>query len=212
MIIPGNGSLSDKFFELQKTISPDYAIEIGAHAAEFSVAMSKELGVMTTAFEANPVVFDKFRHINSDLLNYVHYAIWDKNEPMNLNIHAFIYAGDNSLKIRQNAQIIKQYLVPAYTLDTYFKNVTFKNAALWVDVEGANREVLSGAVETLKRCSSIFIETEDFGFWKDQWLTEDVVLFLESQGFKAIDMENVYSKQKNIIFVREGINNDNETN
>jgi hypothetical protein len=61
---------------------------------------------------------------------------------------------------------------------------------------------LTGAEETLKKAHSIFIETEDYPHWENQWLTLDVVKFLNSHGFMILDHETVYGTQHNIIFVR----------
>lgn len=205
MIIPGNGKLSQTFVGLQEAMKPDYAIEVGAHAAEFSIEMANRFGIKAKAFEANLDVFNKYSEsVNSALVDYVNYAISNNDGIVSFNIHHNPMAGDNSIKKRSNIAISRSYEIQAYKLDTYFKEYDFKNACLWIDVEGANKEVLTGAIETLKRCSSIFIETEDIGFWQDQWLTKDVQEFLESQGFEKVAHENVYSMQKNIIFIRKG--------
>jgi hypothetical protein len=54
----------------------------------------------------------------------------------------------------------------------------------------------------LKQVQSIFVEVEDFEFWKDQWLANDVINFLEQAGFAYIARDNEYEKQYNCIFVR----------
>lgn len=205
MIIPGNGQLSRTFINMQEAMRPDYAIEVGAHAAEFSVEMANKFGIKAKAFEANIDVYNKYsKAVQSNLVDYVNCAISDSDGAVSFNIHHSEMAGDNSIKKRSNIKILKSYDVQAYSLDSYFKDYDFAKACLWIDVEGANKEVLSGAIETLKRCSSIFIETEDIGFWQEQWLTKDVQDFLENQGFEKIAHENVYSMQKNIIFRRKG--------
>jgi FkbM family methyltransferase len=205
LIIPGNGQLSATFINMQKDLKPDYAIEIGANAAEFSVEMKNRFDIESVAFEANPDIFNKYvDKIRESGVTYLNYAISDSNEPIAFNIHHNSFAGDNSIKKRVHASIVKSYTVMAYTLDKYFEKASFEKACLWIDVEGANKEVLSGGIETLKRCKSIFIETEDISFWEDQWLTKDVQTFLENQGFEKVAQENVYSMQKNIIFIRKG--------
>lgn len=203
MIIAQNGILSEDFVSMQESLKPDIAIEVGAHAAEFSVEMAKRFGVKAIAFEANTVVYNRHKHNNSDLVSYLNYAVSDRDGIVYLNVHEDMLAGNNSIKQRANHQNIATIEVQAYRLDTYFADYDFANACLWIDVEGANREVLTGAIETLKRCSSIFIETEDFSYWEDQWLTNDVISFLEEQGFQVLGSERVYEKQKNIIFVKK---------
>jgi FkbM family methyltransferase len=208
LIIPGNGDLSDKFIKMQDAILPDYAIEIGAHAAEFSIAISNKFGINAVAFEAGKAIYNKFKNeIDPKLVSYLNYAISDKDGVESFIINGNELAGSNSILAKNNVASTAQENVESYRLDTYFKDADFTNACLWVDVEGANKQVLMGATETLKRVSSIFIETEDYAYWKDQWLTEDVIRFLDSHGFVLVDSEKVYEAQKNLIFIRRSDDN-----
>jgi FkbM family methyltransferase len=208
LVIFGNGDLSNKFIQMQDFLLPDYAIEVGAHAAEFSVAISRKLEIDAVAFEAGKLIYEKFKdEVTGGLVQYLNYAISDKDGTETFTVNQDDYYGNNSILIRNDMTPIKAEYVKSYRLDTYFKDVDFENACLWIDVEGANKQVLTGAQETLKRVSSIFIETEDYPYWKDQWLTLDVVKFLNSQDFILVDSERVYSAQQNIIFIRRS--NDN---
>jgi FkbM family methyltransferase len=203
LIIDGNGSLSDKFLKMQKDFGPDYAIEVGAHAAEFSLAISNNLAIDAVAFEAGSAVYEKFKdQANSDLVKYLNYAISDKDGFEIFTVAHNEYHGNNSIISRTDKANIKTEEVKSYKLDTYFKDADFKKACLWIDAEGANEKVLTGAVETLKKVHSVFIETEDYAHWENQWLTLDVVKFLNSHGFMVLDHETVYGTQHNIIFVR----------
>jgi FkbM family methyltransferase len=187
---------------------PDYAIEVGAHAAEFSVTISNNLAIPAIAFEAGKAIYNKFKNqANVGLVKYLNYAISDKDGTESFVIHDGEYCGNNSILLRNDTDSVASEEVKSYKLDTYFKDIHFNNACLWVDVEGANRQVLTGAQETLKRVSSIFIETEDYPYWKNQWLTLDVVKFLNSQDFILVDSEKVYGAQQNIIFIRRSSDN-----
>ena len=210
LVIPGNGDLSDKFIKMQDSILPDYAIEVGAHEAEFSVAISSKFGINAVAFEAGKAIYERVKgEISNNLVKYLNYAISDKDGIESFTVNENEHYGNNSILVRNEMTPIKTEDVKSYRLDTYFKDVDFANACLWIDVEGANKQVLSGAKETLKKVSSIFIETEDHPYWKDQWLTLDVIKFLNSQDFVLVDSEKVYAAQQNLIFVRRS--NDNKT-
>jgi FkbM family methyltransferase len=203
LIIDNNGLLSDKFLKMQKDFRPDYAIEVGAHAAEFSIAISNNLGINAVAFEAGSAVYEKFKEqANSDLVKYLNYAISDKDGFEIFTVAHNEYRGNNSIIPRTDKANIKTEEVKSYKLDTYFKDNNFKKACLWIDAEGANKKVLTGAEETLKRVDSIFIETEDYPHWENQWLTLDVIKFLNSHGFMVLDHETIWQTQHNIIFVR----------
>lgn len=206
MLFEDNGQLWESFISMQKDLGTDFAIEIGAHAAEFSQEMCNLLDINALAIEANPAVFNKYRNeITDSRVSYLNYAISDSNGSVDFLVHDDNLAGNNSIKTRLGDHDFKSYTVESYTMDSLVEELglSFKNAALWIDCEGANREVLLGASETLKLCSSIFIETEDISFWEDQWLTNDVVEFLESVGFKVFATEDIYDDQKNIIFIKE---------
>jgi FkbM family methyltransferase len=207
MIIPGNGELSEQFFEMQKEIGPDYCIELGAHAAEFSSSISKELNIPATAFEAGPEIYELYKdQINNSLVDYVNYAASDIDGEIDFMIHEDAVHGNNStLKRNGYEEMKKVHRVKSYKIDTYFKDIEFENACLWIDVEGANKNVLLGGAETLKRVSSIFIETEDIPYWGDQWLTLDVVSFLNSHDFVLKNSEKVYGTQQNLIFTKIGV-------
>jgi FkbM family methyltransferase len=206
MIIDNNGYLSERFVSMQSELKIDFAIEVGAHEAEFAQEVSKLFNINSIAIEANPAVFDKYGPgIKDDRVSYLNYAISDRNGHVDLLVHRNDLAGNNSIKTRLGQHDFKKYSVKSYTLDSLVEELqlSFKNIALWIDCEGANKEVLTGATETLKLCSSIFIETEDIHYWEDQWLTDDVVNFLSLKGFNMLASENVYGAQKNIIFIRE---------
>lgn len=203
LIIAGNGELSEKFFMIQKFLQPDYAIEVGAHAAEFSVVTSNYFGIKATAFEAGSIVYETYKDsINSELVSYLNLAISDIDGTVSFKVTQDEMNGNSGIVKRNGTDPVSQNDVKSSRLDTFFKDVDFKNACLWVDVEGASRQVLSGGVETLKRVSSVFIETEDHPYWEDQWLTLDVVKFLNRQGFVLEESETVYHLQQNLIFVR----------
>lgn len=212
-IIDNNGLLSDKFFKMQKDFRPDYVIEVGAHAAEFSLAMSEAFNVPAVAFEASPDVYKKFKDIfDNTSVSYLNYAISDVDGEEVFMVHENSLAGNNSIVYRNGVEsMLDSYKVKSYMIDSYFKDIVFESACLWIDAEGANGKVLMGAGKTLDRVSSIFIETEDIYYWENQWLTDDVVSFLESQGFAKVDSEMVYAAQQNLIFVKKEILSDNKT-
>jgi FkbM family methyltransferase len=212
-----NGELYKVFFELQNFLKPDFVIEVGAYKAEFSFGMANKFGIDAVAFEANPKVFKFYTeekniyefykntngYKNTNMVDYLNIAISDHVGDTKINAHQRGVVGNSSLKTIVNGSIIESFTVNCTTLDDYFKNIEFSNAALWIDAEGSNGEILQGATETLKKCRSIFIETEDGLFWHNAWQTPDVKNFLKQNGFNKIAEENIYVEQKNHIFIKE---------
>jgi FkbM family methyltransferase len=202
VLIDDNGTLPDIFVNMQKDLVPDFSIEIGAHAAEFSNYMASEFKIPAVAFEAGIDIYEKYKNTVDPLVSYVNCAISDIDGTATFFVHDAPLLGNNGIKRVAFTESYANSQVPCYKLDTYLKGYDFKNACLWMDVEGANREVLLGAKKVLSKVSSIFIETEDQPVWKEQWLTEDVIRFLTELGFINTHSEKVYNKQRNPIFTK----------
>ena len=208
-----DNTLEYQFINLQRQIKPDFLIEAGAFEATFSNTLSKELGIPAVAFEASKYAYNYFKNTSYKNVNYLNLAISDKEELLH------IYLDSRTEKNpQQNSSILKKfkkdnkYLVPhkimATSLDRYFEKSqnNFSRASLWIDVEGANDKVLSGARKTLSKCISIFIETENDTVWQNHyvnWNTEKVYKFLDTHGFQLVSSESVYENQSNCIFIRK---------
>jgi FkbM family methyltransferase len=217
--INGNGKLPELFLEMQKLESPDFCIEVGAYEAEFSFAMSDKFGVRSVAFEANPAIFQKYTtteslHVfykdtagysNTNLVEYVNLAIADYSGEAIMNVMQYKDYPNNSIMQSTRWIPTESFSVPCTSLDFYFKDIEFKNAVLWIDAEGANKQVLLGAKETLKRCDSIFIETEETRNWEDCWPMAETIDFLWEHGFQELERESVYDYHKNHILVKKEI-------
>ena len=76
---------------------------------------------------------------------------------------------------------------------------------MWIDVEGASREVLTASTKLLQQVQTIFIEVEDVPFWQEQWLAGDVDKFLKEQNFVKVARDYEYPLQNNVIYVRSDL-------
>lgn len=222
--------LVDLFFLIQKEIKPKISIEVGANSAEFSKKIKQDnTNIKSWAFEANPYVHKHYadslqnagvEYINAAITNkigktrfliqeaYLNNGEWDGKR-----INRII--GNNSLLIRDQDDVL--YSAPKIdcnTLDGFFIDSGILNSndtvCMWIDVEGATEQVLGNSNKTLKQTDSIFIEVEDFKFWQDQWLAEDVIEFLVSQDFIPIARDYEYEKQNNYIFIKSKLMNNNK--
>lgn len=196
----------DEYVKTATSLSSTLSIEVGAHGAEYSKAMADK-GVRSIAFEASPAVYNKFKD-SIDGFDYVHLAMSDHNGVVSFNIDTAwnpSEAGHNSIKDfnlgwRVNGEPVE---VSCSTLDSYFNDLQDEQISLWIDVEGANKEVLLGATELLKKVQSIYIEVEHIYFWKDQWIRQDVIDFLETHGFVLTREFSAYPDQTNCIFIKK---------
>lgn len=187
------------FIDIQKVMLPNVAIEVGAYDADFSRAMvgiAKEV----YAFEASPYVYNKFKNI--DGVDYQNLAISNISGEIEfeLQVDEHKLTANNSI-MKRNNNTNKEYIpVPAKTLNELFQEK--KNIALWIDCEGANEQVLTGASLVLPNVQSIFIEVETVKFWKNQWVEQDVRDYLLDFGFRLSRSEPQYTNQYNQIYIR----------
>ncbi len=187
------------FIDIQKVYLPSVSIEVGAYDADFSrsmIGIAKEIW----AFEASPYVYEKFKNI--DGINYINAAISNKSGIIEFEIqkdqHRLI--ANNSI-MKRNDKSLKEYIeIESKTINELFSNK--KNIALWIDCEGANEQVLTGASEVLPNVQSIFIEVETSQYWKNQWVENDVKKYLESFGFRLSLSEPQYTNQYNQIYIK----------
>ncbi len=92
----------------------------------------------------------------------------------------------------------------ATTLDYFFGPDESESCALWIDVEGASGDVLTGRADTLKKASVAFIEVEDERYWGDDcWLMTKVAPCFYDAGLGSVARDDQSSRQYNVMFVRE---------
>lgn len=193
--------LSLKFIEIQDSIKPSLYIEVGAFDAEFSkIILSKYPDANIWAFEANPYVYKKNAPIPG--IKYINKAVSNVNGIVEFELQKDIemHAVNNSIMKRNEKKEYEYINVESITLDSLFNG--FDNICLWIDCEGANREVLLGAYNILSKVSSIFIEVESVEFWHNQWLDIDVIKYLEGFGFRLFASDSQYENQYNCIFIK----------
>jgi hypothetical protein len=83
-----------------------------------------------------------------------------------------------------------------------------ESIVLWIDVEGASREVLEGCKKTLDKVSAILIEVEEKEYWNNQWLEKDVRKFLTENNFILVARDGEYEYQYNQIYIKNDIKPD----
>ena len=212
--------LRDLFFSLQEDLKPTVSIEVGAFKAEFSHRMREEHPDATAwAFEANPhnCAMYCIDAINKGI-KYMNYAVANRVGTIEFLLQDQLVSGEkfikemgnNSILQRQdNVTLYDKVKVDCIALDHFFIAGGLvqpqDKVCLWVDVEGASREVLTAATKLLQQTQTIFIEVEDVPFWQDQWLAGDVDKFLKEQNFVKVARDYEYPLQNNVIYVRSDL-------
>jgi FkbM family methyltransferase len=196
--------LEDLMMRATLAVAPQSIVEVGAHAAGFSIACKRKLpAIPVHAFEANPIVFNEHeRRARAANVDYRNIAISDVRGPVSIRVpvnKGTYMKGMGSLLTDSATDEFVEYQVDAMRLD----DVGARGAVLWIDVEGALGHVFRGGQETLRDAKLIFVEVEDAVRWPGQMLRNDVIRELSALGFRALlrDVQNHW--QFNILFIRE---------
>jgi FkbM family methyltransferase len=194
------------FLKIQDDLKPTMSIEVGAYDADFSVQMSKRINSVY-AFEASKPVFDRYVDVlarEASKVKYINKAITNYEGQVEIRFDKTSNPADvghNGIKSGRY-EISHSNMVDCTSLDIYFKDIKNENICLWIDCEGANREVLAGSERILSLCSSVYIEVEDKPLWDDIWLIDDVMRFMADKGFTYKAGYGYAPNQYNLIFVK----------
>lgn len=209
--------LSQLYFYLGNMIDVDLFVECGAKDGSVSRRARRRLDPRRiVAFEANPFTYKRFKKANADPVlgvEYVNQALSDTVGDVTLHVRrgtdGMPRADGQASLLERVDEIEKGFVdvtVEATTVDAFLAGHDFERAALWVDVEGGNRQVLTGAEKTLTKAPIVIVELEDRPMWgAEQWLRGDVVSYLYDHGLVPIGRDFQSRYQYNVVFLREDL-------
>ena len=179
--------ITDNFIDSGKMF-----LDIGAHVGTYAWTCGKK-ALHTYAFEFSPTTFC-YLAANIALQNMeekispLPFALGNKEGIMDYIIRSKDGGGNGCKHLSATDNNCRKIPIPVRTLDSFqLDNVGF----IKIDVEGFEKEVLEGAVETLKRNNYPKIVFESWGDWKEsegvpaKQLRLDVIAFLESLGYRV---------------------------
>lgn len=210
--------LEDFYCQLVTSYNIPVSIEIGAHEGTFSKNIKKmKPSTECYAFEANPYVYSKYQARLKEVgIDYRNIAISNSDNQINLEIPVSRRSNplvkDNPIaSIHKRDQPGFQYesvKVTSAKFNSLFKNNT-KRKAIWVDVEGAQYEVLKSIGDLWPSIDFIYIEIESSNVWLSNFNKQDIYEILETKGFSEIMRDNLASGQYNTVFAKlDKVNND----
>lgn len=170
-------------------VSPDKMfIDIGAHVGTYSLVCGR-IASHTHAFECNPRVFC---YLAANIaLHELHYKITPHACALGHETKSIPYyirsedGGGNGVKVltEQDAQR-NTLVVDMRTLDSFhFENV----GCIKIDVEGFEKEVLMGGLDTIRRCKPTIL-FESWSHRKD--LQDELFAYIESIGYRITKLMN----------------------
>ena len=214
-----NIALQALFLNFVYFLKPKCFVEVGAFQADASVNVrTRDKSISAIALEANPHNYAAFKDSPkfSELgIDYRHLAASDRTGTVEFyirnkfqGVERPLVSTDNSILPRSGTDA--EYViarVPSVALADMLGSNEFlaTDFCLWIDVEGASREVLTGAAGVLDRVNVVFIEVEEFSYWSNQWLADDVVRFMLDHNFIPVARDFEYVNQYNIVFIKENL-------
>jgi FkbM family methyltransferase len=141
--------------------------------------------------EANNILYKDIQN-KFNQCNVYNFAAYNKNGTIQFNqVTNPDEVGVSSVLSRYDDyyKTIPSSLVPTETktISSFFQENNIKKIGYCkIDVEGAAFEVLSGFEDKLNFVDTFHLEHEHTKIWKDQYLYDDIKLFMETGGFTQL--------------------------
>lgn len=203
------------FFELVEYAAPGLFVEAGAFDANASRTVAAVLPrCAVVAYEANPsnhAIWTSQVDFAAERVDYRHAALADRTGEIEMVLRtrdpgaAEAHVEDNSiLPWVASAQGATRdtAMVPVTTMDSLLAEVpSGTRVATWIDVEGANREVIEGGRRLLAACDVVKIEVESSPLWVGQWLDVEVLRALTELHLVPLARDAQAPDQYNLVLV-----------
>lgn len=205
-------SVRELLYKLLRRAEIDLLLEIGAHAAESSKRFVRmKPAARAVAYEASPDVYQRTVAAGLEGITLINKAIGSRigpatlHVPVNEKLHHW-----SSLKPRLLRPVpTREVEVEMTTLEAAARAVSDgegRNAALWVDVEGAGFEVLASGIEFLKeRTALVYIEMSDIETYEGANTSLGVLRLLLECGFIPVARDNQYRDAYNLLAVHSSL-------
>jgi FkbM family methyltransferase len=197
-----------------KGINPSVIYDIGANDGSWTRDMKQVYpNARYVQFEANSDHSSPDRHIVL-LGNEEKEITFYKSKTDKQNTGASIYLEVSNHYEKDKYESIQ---LPMVKLDSYaIQNNLPQPDLIKLDVQGAEIDILNGAISILKQTQYIIMEVALHRWNKDAPMIEDVILFMKEKGFQMVDILDThflanYLFQIDVLFVHEstGIRREN---
>jgi len=145
--------------------------DLGAHVGYYSfLAQQKITKGIIYSFEPSPVNLEIFAdhlalnksRISEGVINIQPYAVSDKEKEVIFSDTKISVEGNSYMKDKSGLKPAEMIRIKSFSIDALVANGFLKPDVLKIDVEGAELEVLNGAVNTLRSCKpNILLATHD---------------------------------------------------
>ncbi|WP_157982083.1 FkbM family methyltransferase [Oceanicella sp. SM1341] len=208
--------LQDMFAALLEQEPVASTLEIGAFEAGMSRrALALRPDLAAYALEANPHVYARFaRDAIRARVRYIHAAAAGSIGTARLRIPRAIDGRGlppvnpiGSLCPRAQGEVrYEEVTVSTIPLNALRRMYAIPAPhALWIDVEGAQMQVIRGGGRVLADTAILFIELESFGYWREGARADEVTEALAQAGLFPVARDFEAPGQFNVIFARHEV-------
>ena len=166
-------------------------VDFGANAGEFSRKVARRYGLRSFGVEANPELYEKLKVVEADPANrgrvkFFHYAISDKDEPVELHLSSESITSSIASSAVPGAR--GATVVQGRTLPTFLREINVDRVDLLkCDIEGAEVGMFrTTSDDLLRRIGQITIEFHDYHGFHTLKEFEEMRDRLFSLGFGGI--------------------------
>lgn len=219
----------DKFESFKQVILEDspVIVEIGAHFGEDSVRFTEAFpGCTVFAFEPDPRCISVFKkYVDNDRVHLVEVALSDKDGDSSFyqsfdnkiedkvpekydwisvedyNNNKLSNSGSSSLK-KGYQNKLGEISVPTRRFDTWFSNAGLDKIDLvWIDVQGAEKEVIEGFGEIIQSVKYLWVEYGESQY-EGALSREETISFMAEKGMSFVPSHSspAFSPQGDLLF------------
>lgn len=176
-------------------------LDVGANVGQYAM-LTRKLGFKGKILSFEPILseFNKLSKNSKKDKNWKIYnlAIGSREEKSTINISRNSYSSsmleilESHTSCSPDSRFIKKEAINVTTIDKLFGDLVNKNDVVFlkIDVQGAEKDVIQGAEESLKRIKGIQIEMSLEELYKDESLFLEMVMRLKNLGFNLYSLEN----------------------
>ena len=207
------------FVSILKACNADCVCDIGSRDGDQSLLFRHALPVADIlAFEANPLNFKAMQgapHLAAERIELFPCAISNRRGTAQFHVADVDYAdpkanrGTSSLLTAAGNKVKSTVDVQTHRIDEIIlsRPAGCHRIGLWIDVEGAEGDVLDGISGIADRIVAVHVETTNEARWDGQKPVREITALMSRQGFRACGRNFGMGPEEwgDVVFVREEV-------
>ncbi len=186
----------------------DTLFDIGANVGQYASKM-REIGFKDkiVSFEPLKSAFKTLQEKSSNDNNWIinNYALGDENTVSVINVSensvfsSIMPILSAPIENDSQAKTITKEQIEIKKIDSIFNIFCndSNNVMIKIDTQGFEKNVIDGAIESLKKIKIIQLEMSIVPLYENELLVGEMIKYLEDKGFKLFSLENGFSNPIN---------------